>query len=80
MSCAAAERKDMNKNHIGRQSQDVESFYNSVDGNICLASEKDSRNQNEERIILFGSGEVMPEVQLGKHLKRKCVINVAQGK
>jgi hypothetical protein len=25
MSCAAAERKDMNKNHIGRHSQDVES-------------------------------------------------------
>jgi hypothetical protein len=35
MSCTAAERKDMNKNHIGRQSQDVESFYYSIHGTIC---------------------------------------------
>jgi hypothetical protein len=36
-SCAAAERKDMNKNHIGRQSQNVESSIFSFDGKICFS-------------------------------------------
>jgi hypothetical protein len=32
--CVAAECKEMNKNHIDRQSQDVESFIKSVHGTI----------------------------------------------
>jgi hypothetical protein len=48
MSCAAAEGKDMIKNHFGRQSQDIESLSISVDLNICLALETDSRNLIEE--------------------------------
>jgi hypothetical protein len=44
MSCAAAEHKDMNRNHIEMQSQDVESLVISFNGKTCLASETDSRN------------------------------------
>jgi hypothetical protein len=40
--------KNMNKNHIGTQSQDVESPLNSFDGIICLDLEADSKNMIEE--------------------------------
>jgi hypothetical protein len=35
MPCAAAEHKDMNKNHISRQSQDVESLIISLEGKFA---------------------------------------------
>jgi hypothetical protein len=33
-----------------------------------------------KHVTLFGSEEVMPEVQLEKHLKRRCSNNVVQEK
>jgi hypothetical protein len=48
MSCAAAERNDMNKNHIGRQSQEVESLSISFDVKTCFALETDSKNLIKE--------------------------------
>jgi hypothetical protein len=44
----ATVQNDMNKNHIGRQSQDVEIIEYLFDGKSCLASETDSRNLIEE--------------------------------
>jgi hypothetical protein len=44
----AAEQVDMNKNHIGKQSQGVENNYNSFDGKNYLTSETGSRNSIEE--------------------------------
>jgi hypothetical protein len=43
-----AEHNDMNKNHIGRQSQGVESNINLFDGKRYLTSETDSRNLIDE--------------------------------
>jgi hypothetical protein len=44
----AAEQEDMNKNHISRQSQGVESKNISLDGTRYLSSETDTRNLIEE--------------------------------
>jgi hypothetical protein len=46
--CAAAERKDMNKNHIGRQIRDVERFNLSCDGKTCLLMETGLKTLIEE--------------------------------
>jgi hypothetical protein len=48
VSCAAAERKDMNKNHIGRQSQNVESYLNSVYETTCQDPEIEQLKMDEE--------------------------------
>jgi hypothetical protein len=80
VSCAAAEGKDMNKNHIGRQSHVVESFSISVDGNTCFASETDSRNLIEEahHFILFRRRYARSSIR--KSFKKEKINQCSSGK
>jgi hypothetical protein len=48
MSYAAVEHNDMNKNHIGRQCQDVESFCYSIHGTTCQDLEIVQLGMSEE--------------------------------
>jgi hypothetical protein len=76
----AAAHIDMNKNHIGNQSQGVERNYNLFDGKTCLASETDSRNLIEDahHFIRFRRSYIRSSIR--KLLNRKWSINVTQMK
>jgi hypothetical protein len=70
--CAAAERKDMNKNHIGRQIQDVECILLFCDGKTCLLTETDSETSIEEANQLIRSEEaIMGSVSIGYEQKNQ---------
>jgi hypothetical protein len=74
----------MNKNHIGRKSQGVESNNVLVDGKSCLASETGSKNLIEEthHFIRFGRSftESRTKNEKGKEIckekkRETCLIN-----
>jgi hypothetical protein len=71
---------EMNKNLIGWQSQDVESLFISVDGNICLALETDSRNLIEEAHHFIRFRRSYARSLIRKIFKKRMVDQRSSGK